>query len=116
MKLTLLKSLPSEATDHKAEMVGVGGRSNRAGGCNAGNIGNEDFGGSEESGWEAEENSECGGCYCDECLELAIEVEGDEAKYWSSNTKTSCPCYCYPFQRGVTSATCTTDDRPSDVV
>ena len=54
-------------------------------GSNSGcNVGNEDLGGFEEAHWEAEEDSNACGYCCDECLEVAIDVEGNEGENWSS--------------------------------
>lgn len=75
-----------EGTDHETEVVGVGGGGDRAGCDDAGDVRDEDGCDFEEACREAEENSNSCGCNCDEFGEVAIKVEGKEAKDWSSNS------------------------------
>jgi len=77
-ELASLEGWSCETTDHESEVVGVSSIGNCAGCNNACNVGNENGSDFEEACRETEENSDAGGCCCDELWEMAIKMEGNE--------------------------------------
>ena len=81
-----------EASDHGAEVAGVGCGAYCDGGGDGSDVRWEDGGGGEDAGGEAEESACCGGCGGDEVVVwAAVEVGRDGGENWGGEDEAHGP-------------------------